>query len=64
MQTTSSDTLAPSKADQPLRKVRSFEIKPQGSWQQLVGWNKDCTLQQEAIKLGAEWRNRENQRDE
>lgn len=45
-------------------KPQRFEVRPKGSWKQLVGWNKECTLQEEALKLGAEWRARENQREE
>ncbi len=53
----------PASSSQP-PKPNAFEIKPKGSWKQLVGWNKDCVHQQEALKLGAEWRARENLREQ
>lgn len=63
MQATSCEASKQTDAATPPQKVRSFEVKPRGSWKQLVGWNKDCKLQQEALKLGAEWRDQENRRD-
>lgn len=63
MQSTASDVSGPPLGKIPSPKGRTFEVKPKGSWKQLVGWNKDCVHQQEALKLGAAWREQENQRD-
>ncbi|MES2708035.1 MAG: hypothetical protein V4726_15695 [Verrucomicrobiota bacterium] len=39
----------------------TFERKPKGSWEQLIGWSKDDDLLREAARLGAEWRAEANE---
>lgn len=37
-----------------------YTPKPKGSWKKLFGSMKDCDLFPEAMRLGAEWRERMN----
>ena len=37
-----------------------YEPKPKGSWMKLYGSMKDCDLYPDALRLGAEWRERMN----
>ena len=38
-----------------------FERKPKGAWRDLIGWEKDDETFREAVRLGAEWRQRMNE---
>ena len=55
--TSTTDGTQPAPAPQP--KLR-YEPKPKGSWKKIVGSMKDCDLFPEAMRLGAEWRERMN----
>ena len=45
---------------EPTQKPLRYKPKPKGSWMKLYGSMKDCDLFPEAMRLGAEWRERMN----
>lgn len=56
---TSKKNTAEASSSSSARKLR-YEPKPKGSWKKIVGSMKDCDLFPEAMRLGAEWRERMN----
>ena len=52
-------TLAPPTSPALPLKLR-YKPKPKGSWKKLFGHMKDCDLYPDALRLGAEWRERMN----
>ncbi len=36
------------------------QTKPRGNWREIVGWEEDDALFRDAVKLGAEWREKAN----
>lgn len=47
--------------EQAAQAAPSFDRKPKGSWEQLIGWEKDDETFREAMRLGAEWRAKANE---
>lgn len=47
------------------QRLENLESKTQspskGSWRELIGWEKDDELFRDAVRLGAEWRDKANQ---
>ncbi|MFZ4765713.1 MAG: hypothetical protein ACOYMN_12230 [Roseimicrobium sp.] len=56
MDTTTEAKQADAGKPEPLR----YKPKPKGSWKKVYGSMKDCDLFPEAMRLGAEWRERMN----
>lgn len=47
------------------QRLETLEAKtqssPKGAWRELIGWEKDDELFRDAVRLGAEWRDKANQ---